>query len=67
MIGLKLAAFSETSEIFPACSTKFGGLFRTVMGNDDLPEAEPSLPETPIADQQAAYDTKMQERALLVQ
>ena len=73
MIDLQLAAFSETSEDFPSCSTKFGalkhskGLFRTVMGNDDLPEAEPSLPETPIADQQGAYDTKMQERALLIQ
>ena len=37
------------------------------MGNDDLPEAEPTLPESPNADQQAAYDTKMQERAVLIQ
>ena len=28
-------------------------------GNDDLPEAEFSLPEIPNADQQAAYDIKM--------
>ena len=41
--------------------------FRRVMANDDLPEAEPTLPESPNADQQAAYDTKMQERAVLIQ
>ena len=50
-MDLKLAAFSGKSEDFPAWSTKFvalkhtKGLFRTVMGNDDLPEAEPTLPE----------------------
>ena len=27
------------------------------MGNDDLPEAEPALSESPINDPQAAYDT----------
>ena len=43
------------------------GLFETVMGTDDLPEAEPTLSEKPNADQQAAYDTKMQERAVLMQ
>ena len=37
------------------------------MGNDDLPEAEPTLPKSPNADQQAAYDAKMQERAGLIQ
>ena len=42
-------------------------VFRTVMGIDDLPEAEPTLPESSNADQQAAYDTKMQERAGLIQ
>ena len=66
-------AFSGNSEGFPAWSTKFAAVmhtkvdFRTVMGNDDLPEAEPTLPESPNADQQAAYDTKMQERAVLIQ
>ena len=70
---LKLAAFSGKSEDFAAWSTKFAalmhtkGLFRTVMGNYDLPEPEPTLPESPNADQQAAYDTKMQERAGLIQ
>ena len=29
-------------------------LFRTVMGNDDLTEADPTLPESPNVDQQAA-------------
>ena len=37
------------------------------MGNDDLPDAEPTLLKSPNADQQAAYDTKMQERAVLIQ
>ena len=37
------------------------------MGNDDLPEAEPTLPQSPNADQQAAYHAKMQERAVLIQ
>ena len=37
------------------------------MVNDDLPEAEPTLPESPNADQHAAYDTKMQKRAVLIQ
>ena len=66
-------SFSGKAEDFPAWSTKFvalmqtKGLFRTVMGNDDLPEAEPTLPESPNADQQPAYDTKMQERAVLIQ
>ena len=70
---MKLAAFSGKPEDFPAWSTNFvalmhtKGLFRTAMGNDDLPEAEPTLPESPNADQQAAYDTKMQERAVLIQ
>ena len=72
-MDLKLAAFSGKSEDFPAWSTKFvalmhiKGLFRTVMGNDDLPEAQPTLPQSPNADEQAAYDTKMQERAVLIQ
>ena len=72
-MDLKLAAFSGQSENFPAWSTTFvalmhtKGLFMTLMGNDDLPEAEPTLPESPNADQQAAYDTKMQERAVLIQ
>ena len=72
-MDLKLAAFSGKSENFPHWSTKFAalmhtkGLFRTVMGNYGLPEAEPTLPETPNAVQQAAYDTKMQERAVLIQ
>ncbi|XP_063727131.1 uncharacterized protein LOC134854706 [Symsagittifera roscoffensis] len=72
-MDLKLAALSGKSENFPAWSTKFvalihtRGLFRTLMGTDDLPEAEPTLPESPNADQQAAYDTKMQERAVLIQ
>ena len=54
-MDLKLAGFSGKSEDFPAWSTKFvalmhtKGLFRTVMGNDDLPEAEPTLPENPNA------------------
>ena len=43
------------------------GLFRTVMGNDDLSEVEPTLPESPNTDKQAAYDTMMQERAVLIQ
>ena len=43
------------------------GLFRTLMGNYDLPEAEPTLSESPNADQKAAYDTKMEERAVLIQ
>ena len=66
-------AFSGKSENFPASSTKFvalmltKGLFRTVLGNDDLPEAELTLPESPNSDQQAVYDTKMQERAVLIQ
>ena len=73
MMDWKLAAFSGNPEDFPAWLTKFvalmhtRGLFRTVMGNDDLPEAETILPESPNADQQAAYDTKMQERAALIQ
>ena len=72
-MDLKLAGFSGKSEDFPAWSTKFvalmhtKGLFRTVMGNDDLPEAEPTLPENPNADQMTAYNTKMQERAVLIQ
>ena len=72
-MDLKLAAFREKSEDFHACSTKFValmhtlGLFRTVMDNDGLPDAEPTLPESPNADQQAASDTKMQERVLLIQ
>ena len=73
-MDLKLAAFSGKSENCPACSTKFvalmhtKGLFRTVMGGyNDLPEAEPNLPESPNADQQEANDTKMQERAGLIQ
>ena len=73
MMDFKLAAFRENSENFPALSTKFvalmhtKALFRTVVGNDDLPEAEPTLPASPNADQQAAYVTKMQERAVLIQ
>ena len=65
-MDLKLAGFSGKSEDFPAWSTKFvalmhtKGLFRTVMGNDDLPEAEPTLPENPNADQMTAYNTKIQ-------
>ena len=72
-MDLKLEAFSGKFEDFPAWSTKFvalmhtKGLFRTVIGNDDLPEAEPTVPESPNADQQAAYDAKMQERAVLIQ
>ena len=68
-----MAAFTGKSEEFPAWSTKFvalvhtKGLFRVVMDNDDLLEAEPTLTESPNADQQAAYDTKMQERAVLIQ
>ena len=71
-MDLKLAAFSGKSEDFPAWSTKFvalihtKGLFRTVMGNDDLPEAEHTLPESQNAYQQAAYDAKMQKRAVLI-
>ena len=48
---LKQAAFSGKSEEFPVWSTKFvvlmhtNGLFRTVIGNDDLPEAEPTILE----------------------
>ena len=59
-MDLKLAAFSGLSEDFPAWSTAFvalmhtKGLFMTVMGNDDRPEAEPTCPESPNADQQAA-------------
>ena len=53
-MNLKLAVFCGKSEDFPAWSTKFvalihtkgEGLFRRVMGNDDLPEAEPTLPES---------------------
>ena len=72
-MDLKLAAFCGKSEDFPAWSTKFvalmhtKGLFRTVKGIDDLPDAEPTLPEGPNAEQQAAYDTKMQERAVMMQ
>ena len=72
-MNLKLSAFSRKFEDFPAWSTKFAALmhlknpFKTVMGNGDLPEAEPTLPESPNADQQAAYDTEMQERAELIQ
>ena len=71
-MDLKLAAFTGKSEGFLAWSTKFvalmqtKGLFRTLMGNDDLPEAEPTLPESPDADHQSACDTKMQERAVLI-
>ena len=63
----------ESLKNFLAWSTKFvalmhtKSLFRTVMGNDALHEAEPSLPEKLNADQQAAYDSKMQERAVLIQ
>ena len=42
------------------------GQFRTVMGND-LSEVEFTLSESPNSDQRAAYDTKMQERAVLIQ
>ena len=55
-MDLTLAACSGKSEDFPAWSTKFvarmhtKGLFRTVMGNDDLSETEPTLPESPNAD-----------------
>ena len=72
-MDLKLAAFRGKSENFPAWLTKFvalmhtKGLFRTVMANDDLPEAEHTLPESEIAGQQAAYDAKMQKRAVLIQ
>ena len=70
-MDLKLAAFSVKSVEFPAWSTKFVaqmhtmGLLSAVMGNDDLPES--ILQERPNADQQAAYDTKMQERAVSIQ
>ena len=55
-------------EDFPDWLTKYMGLmhirrlFCTVIGKEDLPEAEPILPESPNDDQQAAYDAKMQER-----
>ena len=68
-MDLKMAALSGKFENFRAWSTKLvalmhtKGLFRKVMGSDDLPEG-PTLPESPNADQQAAYDTKMQEQAV---
>ena len=38
------------------------------MVKDDLPEAEPTLSESPNADQQAAYENKIQEqRAVFIQ
>ena len=43
------------------------GLSRKVVGNDDLPEFESTLPENPNADQQAVYNAKMHERAVLIQ
>ena len=49
---MELAALSGKSEDYPAWSTKFvalmhtKGLFRTVMGYDDLPEAEPTPRES---------------------
>ena len=55
-------------EDFPDWLTKYMELmhimrlFCTVIGKEYLPEAEPILPESPNDDQQAAYDTKMQER-----
>ena len=42
-------------------------LFRTVLGKDNLAEAEPALPESQNADQTEAYKIKIQEQALLIQ
>ena len=72
-MDLKLASFRGKAKDFPAWSTKFvalmhtKGLFRTVMDNDDLPEAEPTLSGCPNNKMQPAYDTKMQGRAVLIQ
>ena len=51
-MDLKLAAFTGKLENFSAWLTKFvalmgtTGLFSTVMGKDDQPEAQPTLPES---------------------
>ena len=70
-MDLKLTAFSVKSRDFSFCSTKFvvlsntKDLFMAMMVNDDLPEAEPTLSESPNADQQAAYENKIQEQRAL--
>ena len=63
---VKLAAFSGKSEDCLAGSTKLvammhpKGLFRTMIDNDDLLEAEPTPPDSSSGIHLVAYDTKMQ-------